>query len=575
MLKCYVDIIRGVDLEHELLRAAKRGDLEKVKELLRRGADPNFTTLYGMTALHYAAMAGHVDVVKLLLEWGANPNIRREGEWTPLHYAASHGHINIVKLLLERGADPNIKDISGITPLHVASSKGYSEMVKLLLDKGADPYAKASSVEMLLGVGPVKDREWTPLHFAAQCGHVEVVKLFLDRDVDPNVKSRECELTPLHLAAEEGHADVVKLLLDRGADPHVVNKYGETPLHLAAKKGRLDVVRLFLEWGIDPNIKDENGRTPLHTAASGGCIEVVRLIIDSGADPNAADINGMTPLHHAVRVGHVDIVRLLLERGADPNARDVTSRQTPLHYAAEKGDVNLVKLLLEWGADPSIKDARGRTAAQIAREKGHVDAAELIEGRGRTKPALAPSPTLELEEREVVRCLEAYLHGLGARFKRGRGPGPDFIFEDGSVIECKGSKWPDVGEIMRQLASYYMTSPKTGLAIPADSLNIDRAYRLLLLEKALTLSKWQGRPLTVYCIVKTGERSYKLLRFDSVKELFDQVTEELGRTISADWWLEPGEKVKRIGGHMRKESSELFREQLTQIILKWGYEVKV
>ncbi|RLF03348.1 MAG: hypothetical protein DRK00_08910 [Thermoprotei archaeon] len=66
-----------------------------------------------------------------------------------------------------------------------------------------------------------------------------------------------------------------------------------------------------------------------------------------------------------------------------------------------------------------------------------------------------------------------------------------------------------------------------------------------------------------------------MFHFYSVRELFDQVTEEVGRTISADWWLEPSEKVKRIGGHMRRESSELFREQLTQIVLKWGYEVKV
>jgi len=177
-----------------------------------------------------------------------------------------------------------------------------------------------------------------------------------------------------------------------------------------------------------------------------------------------------------------------------------------------------------------------------------------------------------MEEEEVIHCLEVYLRKLGAKFKR-RKTGPDFTFEDGSAIEAKGSEWLDVGEVLKQLADYYMTSPSMGFAIPADTLNIDRAYRLMLLEKALMYSEHQGQPITVYCVTKVEEKSYRLLRYDSVEKLFGQVTDELGRIVGVDWWLEPNERIKHIGGHLKKESNELFKMQIIQIVSNRGSEV--
>jgi len=52
---------------------------------------------------------------------------------------------------------------------------------------------------------------------------------------------------------------------------------------------------------------------------------------------------------------------------------------TPLHYAAYNGHTDVVKLLLENGADPSIKDNTGKTAADIARERGRIEIANMIE----------------------------------------------------------------------------------------------------------------------------------------------------------------------------------------------------
>jgi len=125
----------------ELLKASKFGYIEKVKELLKEGANVNTKDWWnGYTPLHYAADKGHAEIVKLLIEHGANVNVIDWWfGWTPLHKAACNGHIEVVKLLIDNGADINAKDVNGWTPLHWAANNGHIEVVKVLLEHGADP----------------------------------------------------------------------------------------------------------------------------------------------------------------------------------------------------------------------------------------------------------------------------------------------------------------------------------------------------------------------------------------------------------------------------------------------------
>jgi hypothetical protein len=126
----------------DLHSAAYDGDVKRVKELLKKGADPNTQSEDGDTPLHVAASKGHFDVVKLLLEHGADPNIQDEYGLTPLHDAASMGHVDVVRLLLEHGADPSIRNRDGKTPLDLAKERGHREVASLIeewLRRGGEP----------------------------------------------------------------------------------------------------------------------------------------------------------------------------------------------------------------------------------------------------------------------------------------------------------------------------------------------------------------------------------------------------------------------------------------------------
>jgi ankyrin repeat protein len=77
----------AVDLGLELLEAVKRGDADRVRELLNRGADPNFR---GRTRLDPAALSGGEGALahrRALARQGRRPQRSELRGRTPLHCA--------------------------------------------------------------------------------------------------------------------------------------------------------------------------------------------------------------------------------------------------------------------------------------------------------------------------------------------------------------------------------------------------------------------------------------------------------------------------------------------------------
>jgi|ThiBio_1000_plan_1041568.scaffolds.fasta_scaffold06313_4 ankyrin repeat protein len=114
--------------DEKLFEAARRGDLNEVRDALRQGADPTARAERGHTPLHAAALEGHAEVVGLLIDAGADVNARTSGtKTTPLHSAAGGGHAEVARLLLEHGADPGAKTVEGNTPRALAERWGHAD----------------------------------------------------------------------------------------------------------------------------------------------------------------------------------------------------------------------------------------------------------------------------------------------------------------------------------------------------------------------------------------------------------------------------------------------------------------
>src|SRR5687768_17333992 len=81
----------GAQSPTPLVDAAKRGDREAVRALLRTRADVNLAQPDGTTALHFAVRANDVELVKTLLGAGANAKATNRYGIAPITLAATNG----------------------------------------------------------------------------------------------------------------------------------------------------------------------------------------------------------------------------------------------------------------------------------------------------------------------------------------------------------------------------------------------------------------------------------------------------------------------------------------------------
>jgi hypothetical protein len=123
-------------LQLKLVDAAGEGNLDKIKEALREGANPDGSVYHHLPPLFMAASNGKADAARLLLDNGADVNRVIDIENTPLGTAVATGHIDVVIVLLERGVNVCYRGSEG-TAEEIAQNKGYKEIAELLKDAKA------------------------------------------------------------------------------------------------------------------------------------------------------------------------------------------------------------------------------------------------------------------------------------------------------------------------------------------------------------------------------------------------------------------------------------------------------
>jgi len=208
----------------DLHKAAFDGNVEEVKKLLKKGADPNVQDKDGWTPLHLAASEGHVDVAKLLLEHGADPNAQDKHGNTPLHDAAFEGHVGIVKLLLDHGADPTAKNKDGDTPLDLAKERGHREVVSLIEEFHIEKWLRRGGEPSRPGAAPVRSASDAVCKACCEAWHIiDQVYDFVKEaramtakeleDLEGSLRIFKGHINELEKAAAEVFPDAVKELV--------------------------------------------------------------------------------------------------------------------------------------------------------------------------------------------------------------------------------------------------------------------------------------------------------------------------------------------------------------------------
>ncbi len=267
--------------------AARRGDVNILRYLLRRGADTEARTLHGVTALGEAERLGHEAAAAML----RNASSVERDDFT-LRYAFDAS-----------GAPVIWPDLSDLSPAEMSAVTGPShfnlEAVKTAV--GSDTRRSFS----------VSTQDELAVEACGHTGYREAIAYHLDHGV------------PMSLATALSFGDLkrARALLER--HPGSIHERGPHDFAImwypAIGGDSVEAAQLLLEHGADVN-QDSQGTIALHWAAMRGRLELAAFLLDEGARIDAVsysfDRAGRTPLQLALEREQDKLVTLLRERGA-------------------------------------------------------------------------------------------------------------------------------------------------------------------------------------------------------------------------------------------------------------------
>ena len=363
--------LQVLDPEADLFSPAMAGTVEDRKEPVRAKVKTSMSKREG--ELFNCCQRGNVVKLRDMLRFGTvDINMAIDGG-TLLCYASYNGNAAVVNELLSKpGIDVNLATQDGVTPLFLAAQQGHASVVRLLL--------KARGIDVNL----VEQFGSSPLCIAVQSGREEIVELLL---ATPNIKINihsDDGGTPLVLAIQQGFPRIVELLVKHGADINLVTLNGFTPLCVAAGHGRIEIIRILLRASnIHVNHVREDGVTALSLACARGHKDIVKLLLRKKADPKIGHKSGLTPLHVSSLHGYTGIAEMLLHAGADLDAEaidDNESKYTPLDLAKIVDNRVLISLFDRY------RQKKIKQSAQVERLSGEVE------------PGLTPPPVTASHE---------------------------------------------------------------------------------------------------------------------------------------------------------------------------------
>jgi len=145
-------------LPPELIGAAIKNDLSKIKEYLANDGYIDATTDAGKTLLMFATEKGNLDLMQLLVENKTN-GWKTGADETP----ADHFRFNMALI--------NAQDIAGFTAMHIAVRNSDYDAVRILMNRGGGILTKTNNGQ-------------TPLSLAILIGNPKMVHILLQR-LDP------------------------------------------------------------------------------------------------------------------------------------------------------------------------------------------------------------------------------------------------------------------------------------------------------------------------------------------------------------------------------------------------------
>ena len=189
----------GAKPRDEVYQAVNRGGqdgLHLVEILIESGASASPSRVPEIdTPLGLAARKGEYEIAKFLMKAGASHEVTDKLGQKPFHTAVVRGDTKMVELFLDAGADPN----------ETFPANAKEEFLALIKSDGVARWAMQNSSSM------------QPIMIASDSGNVELAQLLVDRGAETtkSTKVKRSRMWPLTFATRRSDTDMMQVLLGR------------------------------------------------------------------------------------------------------------------------------------------------------------------------------------------------------------------------------------------------------------------------------------------------------------------------------------------------------------------------
>lgn len=439
-----------------------------------------------ITALmHYSAL-GDVEIVRLLLDYGADINYQTKIGFTALLGATHHKQEEVVKLLIKRGANTSFKGYEGFTALDTAKNLNHINLIKILTAKDTSNETSFLKEEMqkrveydyqelirdkISKVGIEKTKEYFENTPSLQELEIEIGKLkkdsiplvvrslkrttLLNEDMQKDILINGIGtydgsyidetfygVTFTSIKTNIGyfldfpcHSSILdpfsKIKLPNGINwddsigkliditqPFIFVLYGNHIfLHRISKtnfkergvyqikNGFFKLEKKLLNFNYSNNeIYDDFFRLVEGENTYETIFQLKDLMEQHNIDINKKNLNYETALIVGIKQGNTQIVKFLLENNAEVNIQDKEGF-TPLMMATSLNNYKICKNLLEYGANINTKNYRGQDSSVLASKEMNPEVIILFEEYGVEVNGVEPYTVNNKEEENAQKTL--------------------------------------------------------------------------------------------------------------------------------------------------------------------------
>jgi ankyrin repeat protein len=221
---------------------------------------------------------------------------------------------------------------------------------------------------------------------ACSTGNHELAKLLIQAGVNVNHEANDQHgWSPIRYAIHRNDIEMVKMLLNAGINVNAIeSKYGITALSWAMQASQKEIVLLLINAGANVNFTDSHGVSVLSRAIRSQNIDVVKILLNAGAVVDNTLMNSLTQSSNIICNLSLPILEILIEAGLNINYqidnKSVCQHGTLLSLCVQNNAHKFIQYLLTLNnIDVNLVNCQGKTAFDIACEKGNIQIIELFQ----------------------------------------------------------------------------------------------------------------------------------------------------------------------------------------------------